>query len=227
MMQRLSPKHRANRSGVTLIEILVVLVIIVGTFSLTISVVNLLTYSDLNGEASRLASTIEHIYGRAAINGQRYRLVIDLDENAYWAECSEENVPLPDELMAPGMGEESEASQRLGRYAEDDEEADPFGLNLANTFDDCTEELIPRRQLSGRVIIDSVMTTHQREPWNEGQASIEFFPDGFVEPSMIWLGIEDSDGAVTLTINPMTGRVRTFSERLDVPNDFLDEEEDR
>jgi hypothetical protein len=205
---------------------LVVLVVIVGAFGLSISVVGLLTFSDLNGEAARLASTIQHIYGRAAINGQRYRLVIDLDDNAYWAECSDEDVPLPGDLMSTGM-EDSAASQRLGRYDEDDEEADPFGLNLDNTFDDCTEELIPRRQLTGRVVLDSVMTTHQREPAIEGQATIEFFPDGFVEPSMVWLTIDDAEAAVTLTIQPMTGRVRTFTERLEVPSDFLEVEEDR
>ncbi len=81
--------------------------------------------------------------------------------------------------------------------------------------------------MTGRVIVDSVMTTHQREPWEEGQATIEFFPDGFVEPAMIWLSIEEKDAATTLTISPMTGRVRTYSERLEVPRDFLEEEEAR
>ena len=44
---------------------------------------------------------------------------------------------------------------------------------------------------------------------------------------MIWLAIEDGDATVTLTIQPMTGRVRTVTERLEVPSDFLEVEEDR
>ena len=215
------------RSGLTLAEILVVLVIIVGMFVAVISVVNVLGQGQLRGASSRLATTIEYIYGRAAINGVRYQLVIDLDENTYWAECSEEMITLSPGIMGGTVGED-DSSERPARYDDDDDEADPFGMNLTASWDDCTDELVPSRSVRDGVVIDSVMTTHQSEPYVEGTATIGFFPNGFVEPSVIWLREEDNeDAGMTLFVEPMTGSVRIETGLAEVPDDFLEVEEDR
>ena len=209
----------------TLIEMLIVLLIAATLMGLaTVSVRNI-TNADLNGAALRLANTITFIYGRAAINGMRYQLVLDLDENRYSAECSEAEVALPDELISASfVGDESEERHR---YEDDDEEADPFGLNLDQLFDDCSEPLIPVRTLRDGVVFDSVMTSHQTEPFEEGQTTIAFFPNGFVEQSIIWLKEADGDAAITLLDNPMNGRVRIESGHVEMSEDFHEVEEDR
>ena len=204
-----------------------VLVIIVGMFVAAISVVNVLGQSNLRGASSRLATTIEYVYGRAAINGVRYQLVIDLDGNAYWAECSEDMIVLSEGLSGGTVGED-DSSERPSRYDEDDEEADPFGMNLEASWDDCSDDLVPSRTLREGIVIDRVLTTHQTEPYIEGTATIGFFPNGFVEPSIIWLREEEhEDAGMTLFIEPMTGTVRIESGLAEVPDDFLEVEEDR
>lgn len=203
------------------------LVIIVGMFVAMVSVVNVVGQSQLRGASSRLATAIEYVYGRAAINGVRYQLVIDLDENAYWAECSEDMITIAGGLVGGTVGEDDSA-EKPSRYDDDDDEADPFGMNLGASWDDCSDDLVPRRQLREGVQIDRVMTTHQSEPYEEGTATIGFFPNGFVEPSIIWLrDDENEDAGMTLFVEPMTGSVRIESGLADLPDDFLDVEEDR
>lgn len=220
-----TPGAAAVRRGITLIEILVVLAIIVGIFGATFATLSVMTAGELRGATARLASTIEHIHGRSAINGMRYQLVLDLDTNTYWAECSEENIALEAGMAGGVVGEE--ASNEFLRYDEDDEEADPFGMNLTQVWDDCTEPLIPTREVRSGIVIDRVLTTHQLDPYEEGVATIGFFPDGSVEQSIIWLKEDDGEAGMTIFIQPITGRVTVKRGVQDIPRDFFDVEEDR
>lgn len=209
----------------TFIEILVVLTLVAGIMLASLSVVTLLSFGTLEASSLRITGAIEQTYGRAAINGQRYQLVIDIDNNEMWAECSEENVPLPSEIMTGNFG------VRFGEEGSDahfDAEpfADPFNLSMYTQFDDCSDSFLPRQSLEGDVVFDSVMTTHQQEPFVEGIATIGFFPDGFVEPSIIWIREGDGDNVITLRIEPMTGAVSIEPGRMEIPDDFLDIEED-
>lgn len=209
----------------TLIEILIVLLIMASALGVATLSIRNLSNAELKGAALRLSGTITYIYGRAAINGMRYQLVIDLDENAFWAECSEQEIALPQELVSANS---LDATGRADlRFQDDDPEADPFGLNLARSFEDCSEPLIEHRTLPSGIVFDSVMTAHQVEPFEEGQTSIAFFSNGFVEPSMIWLREEDGETGITLSINPMNGQVTIETGLADVPDDFHQVEEDR
>jgi prepilin-type N-terminal cleavage/methylation domain-containing protein len=231
-----------SRPGMTLIEIIVVLTIVAAMMAMAAYSLATVTDARLRGAALRLSGTITHIFGRSAINGTRYQLVIDLDTNEYWAECSEVEVPLGMEMTdarehdaaaeeSATEGEESSGSvmntNHRRRWESDDDEADPFGLNLQNTFDDCTEDLIPRRTLPDGLEFDSVMTTHQTDPFESGQATIAFFSNGFVEQSIIWLRETDGEGAMTLLVHSMTGRVTIVNGHSDIPDDFLEVQEDR
>lgn len=221
-----SPGYR-QRPGMTFIEILVVLTLVAGIMLASLSVITLLSFGALESSSLRITGAIEQTYGRSAINGQRYQLVIDIDSNEMWAECSEVNVPLPSEVMTGSLG------VRFGEEGSDDlldaePFSDPFNLSMYTQFDDCTDSFLPRQSLEGDVVFDSVMTTHQRQPFVEGIATIGFFPDGFVEPSIIWIreGDADSDNVITLRIEPMTGAVSIEPGRMEIPDDFLDIEED-
>jgi len=233
-----------QRSGITLIEMLVVMVIIMAAFGAMISLVSVLGASRLRSASSRTATAIEYIYGRAAINGIRYQMVFDLDTDEYWVECSEENIDLPSRMLEEDEPDEDdgpsieEGARRFARYDADDEEADPFALNQSALWDDCTEHLIPRTSIPDRfegVELHAVMTTHQEEPFEVGRATIGFFPNGFVEPSIIWLREAEDEGepfndeaaAMTLIIEPMTGGVRIVTGYAEVPDNFLEVEVDR
>lgn len=210
------------RPGFTLAEMLVVLALIAGLFVAGVSSFTLLGANNLRGATSRLVSSMEHIYGRSAINGMRYQLIIDLDSNRYWAECTEDRAVLSAEQTRGTDGTEAQQN----RY--DDEEEDPFGMNLSALWDDCTEDLIPKQHVREGVRIERVLTTHQDDPYETGQASIAFFPNGFVEQSIIWLrSIDQPDAGMTLFVEPMTGAIRVERGLAEIPDDFYDVEEDR
>lgn len=217
---------KSLRPGITLMELLVVLVIVVGMFVAMISVTAVVGQANLRGEAQRIASTVEYVYGRAAINGTRYQLVLDLDNNTFRAECTDEAMALAQDMADGTVGEDRTTTSN--RYDDDDDEADPFGLDLQDAWDDCSDALVNERTLRDGIQLVKVHTTHQRDPYEEGQATIGFFPNGFVEPSIIWISEKSSDEAgMTLFIEPMTGSVRIEAGLAEVPSDFHDIEEDR
>jgi general secretion pathway protein H len=242
------------RAGMTLIEIVVVLVIVAGIVGSIVVMSTLMTFSDISRAAMTLSRTMQHTYGRAAVNATRYRLVIDLDEHRYWVECSDENPPVvyeeDEETFARRFSRSDfydfgSGLDRFGTRGVRDSEVepyDPFNLNLEAMFDDCSEELVPTRLASGDpadsrganargIVFDSVLTAHRREPATSGRIEVNFFPDGFVEPTYIWLAkVVDGGGdgpVATITIEPMTGQVFVETRRLEVPRNFAQVEEAR
>ena len=200
--------------GFTLAETVVVLAIMAGVIAATTSVVGRLSNAKLRSEAMRVSGALRMVYGRAAINGMRYQVTFDVDANAYSVECSEENVVV-----------DPEASERRSSRFEDDREADPFGLGAGSaSLQDCSEPLLERRNLQRGVEVDRVLTIHDRDPVDVGEATIAFFPNGFVERSLIWL--KQGEAYLTLSIEPMSGRVIVHPGELDIPDDFFAVEED-
>ncbi|MCA9565317.1 MAG: prepilin-type N-terminal cleavage/methylation domain-containing protein [Myxococcales bacterium] len=239
-----APKGGIHRRGVTLIEMIVVLAIVAAVLASAVVSMSVIGSTNLGGDASRLATTFEFVYGRAALNGIRYRLVIDLDTNEYWAECTPDDVAIADQMSTGSLGNdtgqvadselERGARDRFQRYDDDEDEGDIFNLNLNQMFDDCSEPLLERRSLRNGIEFAQVMTTHQTEPYLAGQATVAFFPNGFVEPTIIWIRqtpegdeSEEDAPAMTLFVKPMTGSIRIERGMSEVPRDFHDVEEDR
>jgi prepilin-type N-terminal cleavage/methylation domain-containing protein len=221
-----APRRAARtreRRGLTFVEIMIVMTIAAIISAVAISSISSVTNNRVRAEALRLSGAMRMVYGRAAINGLRYQFVFDIEANAYRVECSSENV-----LIEPPQDEDRAERRRTSRYADDDQEADPFGLgSSAPTLDDCSEDLLEAYTLRDGVRLRGVLTTHDSEPVTSEQNGIAFFPNGFVERSMIWIESDDERTVVTLTVDPMTGRVRIWGEDLDVPEDFFSVEEDR
>lgn len=210
--------------GITLLELMVAITIVAGLLAISLYAVAQISSAGLRAEAMRVSGALRLVYGRAAINGTRYQLIIDLDSETYWAECSDEQVALVNQNEADAV---TSFSERARRYDSDDEESDPFGLGdgAVAGFDDCSEPLLGRRTLRRRVGIERVLALHQEDVAEEGQTAIGFFPNGYVERTMIWL--RDASGSmITLTIEPMTGRVRVHAGDLEVPEDFFEVEEE-
>ena len=204
-----------SQRGLSLVEMLVVLAIMAALMMISVSAFGPVKHSQLRAEAMRVSGALRMVYGRAAVNGLRYQVTFDLDANSFSVECSPENV-----LLDP----EDDGEDRPF-YANDDE-ADPFGLGSSPpTLLDCSEPLLSPTTMRHDVEILRVLTTHHREPAEDGTATIAYFPNGFVERSLIWIGYDDGM-VLTLSVDPMTGRVFIYPEDVDVPEDFFEVEED-
>jgi hypothetical protein len=194
---------------------LVVLAIMAALMLISVSAFGPLKHSQVRAEAMRMSGALRMVYGRAAVNGLRYQVSFDIDANSYSVECSPENV-----LLDPDDDDDDRPF-----YAEDTE-ADPFGIGVSPpTLLDCSEPLLNPTALRHDVEILRVLTTHHREPVEDGIATVAYFPNGFVERSLIWIGHEDGM-VLTLSVDPMTGRVFIYAKDLDVPEDFFEVEED-
>lgn len=203
-----------SQRGLTLVEILVVLAIMAALMAISFSAFGPLEHSQIRAEAMRMSGALRMVYGRAAVNGLRYQVTFDLDANSFSVECSEENV-----LIDPEEDDDD-------RPFYEDDEADPFGLGVsAPTLMDCSEPLLPLTLMRHDVQILRVLTTHHRSPVETGTATVAYFPNGFVERTLIWIGMEDGM-VLTLSVDPMTGRVFIYPEDLEVPEDFFEVEED-
>ena len=72
--------------GFTVLELMVVIAIVLFVSAAVVASVQSLRQASLSTQADRLAVSIRYLYDLAALNNTVYRLVIDMDSNAYWGE---------------------------------------------------------------------------------------------------------------------------------------------
>lgn len=214
-------------AGVTLVEILVVLVVVAGILGAGISMMGLLTQSHLKEETMRMTSAIQYTYSQAALNNTPYRLVIDLDNNQYYTEMSESRVVMReasqelDEGLLPEEVRQMEADRRSRRsdlFRE--EEDDPFGISRRVGYQRADDAVIEPRTLGNGIEFYSVHTANMARPVTRGRAAINFFPNGFQQQAIIILIEPESEAKFTLITEPLTGRVRLYSGERSSPDDF-------
>ncbi len=202
----------------TLIEIMIVLTIVASVMGLTAFSMSGLTASKVRSEAMHVAGAIRYVYGRSAINGVRYQLTFAVGGNTLSVQCSEKNIPVA------AADADKEPTKR--EKETEDAEANPFGIASAGaSMAACDDKVMRDFALKDGVTIARVLTSHDEEPVESGSATIGFFPNGFVERSIVWVKGADG-GYFTLLIDPMSGRVRVKPGDLEVPDDFFEVEED-
>jgi hypothetical protein len=217
----------------TIIEILVVLMIMAGLAALSLNAVGALSATDLRDDAMRLTSAMKYTWTRAAVNGAQYRMVIDLDSGEYHTEVtdalvvreapasagSEEGV-LPEEAQERENRKSASASNLFG------EESDPFGIHRAPTYEQVEAGALKARAFKSGVKVYEVHVAYQDRPITSGKIAINFFPDGFQQPVIIVLSNEEGDDFYSLVNEPLTGRVKLYSERIEDRDMLMHGEDD-
>ncbi|RAL22817.1 hypothetical protein DL240_07950 [Lujinxingia litoralis] len=224
-------RHRCAR-GMTLIEILVVLVIVAGLMGAGISMMGVLTKSKLRDEAMRLTSVIKYAYNQAALNNTQYRLVLNLETGEYFTEMSEAPVvaPQPDDDFAEGLlPEEARALEEEHRQNKrslfDESEDDPFGVSRRVGYERAEEAVVKLTSLRNGIEFESVRLAGRELPLTRGRAALRFFPNGFQQEAVIVLR-DESGGRYSLVTEPLTGRVRIYSGDWEPEGDFGEVERD-
>jgi len=207
--------RRRRASGMTLVEIGVVLAVAALMLAVAIPAFSSVTRAQLRQRTGQLAGAIRSLYGSAAISGRTCRLVFDLDANAYWSECAKTNVRLARE------GERSRGGARVAEPDEtlqprenmSDEERERAELAQKSAFAPSPD--VPKTELGGSVRFTDVWVQHQPERYTTGRSFLYFWSSGLTEDAAIHLA--QGDDVFSLIVSPLTGRVRIAGEREDAP----------
>ena len=228
-------RRRPRQGGYTLLEVLAVAAIAVGLVAVSGVGIRRLRQSDLRTASAKLAGAIRFTYDRSVTTGKYYRMVIDLDQKTYWPEVSDDRFylvrgrsrpPSEDEAADPnqptptakpggaGMGSilgmlGGGGSGTPGNVAA------KVGAGKVRFAPEATTSKQRSAPLQG-VSITSVWTARFDEPVTQGRAYLYFYPEGMTERAIIHLA-DTSDGAYSLVVHPLTGRVQIVGGRVDLP----------
>jgi general secretion pathway protein H len=208
---------RPTRAGLTLIEIMVVIVIVALGASAASMGIGALSKTHLRSACVRLLAVSRYAYHRALTNGTTVRLTLDLQEGTMELSEAEGRVSLV----------RSDAPLRVEAEREDGVDpgaaVDPWAVARARL--DRPDVLImppspfsPIRTPSGKVMdrfkkrpvgedirIVRVVVAHEAAPREEGQTDLFFFPSGMTQHAVIQLA-DRSDTIYSVEIHPLTGR---------------------
>ncbi len=215
------PAVVASRAGFTLIEIVVSLFIVGLILGVVISRMDTMLSWDMKAASNKMASTIRYLYNKAATEGLYIRLVLDLEEQAYWVEATtdpfvistgEEGRAREGKQEAPEAPAEEGAAEEGAAEApaegEGTEEGAPQQLKPKEAvFSQVDSYLLRPVKLPDSVFFKDVYVEHRPDAVEGGQESIYFFPNGFVEHAVINLRNEDDDVNYSLETNPVSGKV--------------------
>jgi general secretion pathway protein H len=158
--------------------------------------------------------------------------VLDLDNNKYWAERSDERMYLVrGKEESPGKGKAFDQEAADKKKAEEEakekeryENSNQLAASLQpppkprrakfQTFKDAA---LPVVTMKATKLFD-MYTPRQREPYTTGKAYLYFFPDGHTERAVIRLN--DGDEFYSLVVHPLTGRVEVRPGKYEIPRDF-------
>jgi general secretion pathway protein H len=201
----------------TLIEITIALAIAGLMVAVAIPAVGNVTRAALREKAGQLAGAIRSMYGATAIAGKSCRIVFDLDEGSYQAECAKGSITLSrdGERSQNGVREATKEEELVASAAEKEglspEEQTKLELLRKGAFAPSSE--VPPTTLGSQVRFDGVWVSHQPERYVGGKAYLYFWPSGLTESASVQLA--QGDDVYSLVVSPLTGRVRVSVGRVD------------
>jgi len=227
------------RAGITLMELLLVIVLVAGLAAVSAYGLGIIGQADTRGEALRLSSIIRYVYNEAVTQNRTLQLVIDLDDGSLRVDELNVNGGISDdELRGTSLAmERGEEEDTFEKFRENDgsplDEEDEEFVALQRSEHDGPMIDEEDRQLKEGVFFLGVMTSHHEQLQTEGVATINFFPSGFVERTIIYVGNEEAKssedleegGAYTLLVNPLTGQSTIKPGRVPIEEKFFEEEE--
>lgn len=236
--------RRQRERGLTLIELVVAMSILMLLVTLTVVSAEALTGAKAKSAASELSGTIRSLYDTASLTGRTCRLVFQLPGEreeggavTYSAECATGAVTTSrdrDEVLRQAReesGERERGSDRDRRRREDAEadrgrsrDGEPSLQDLmavekervesAARFQGFQDTQVKPRTFPSSVQL-SVWTRHQREPARNGAAYLYFFPQGFTEQAQIT--VRQGSNVWTISVAPLTGKTSVVDRELEVP----------
>ncbi len=219
------PDPRRSRSprGLTLLEILIVIGILVLILGLGVAGFDRIGGVRLRNETNRVAAAVRFTFNRAVSLGLYMRMVIDLDGESYTVEASEtptflrERKPGDDDAQDDPDAPAADSKSSRGRGGDDAAASAAKASERRARF--VKDDVIGTQKLEGGAAFDGVTVAGQSDPTTSGKAYIHFFPNGWAEPAVIHT--TDGEGTYfTLQVNPLTGKVTNKPGKIDPPREF-------
>jgi type II secretory pathway pseudopilin PulG len=221
-MERTVDKLRRRRAGLTLIELVIVVSLLALMVTIVVpSVINIIG-ANLRSTAGEVAGAIRFTYDLAARKNVPFRLVFDLDEQAYWVESASEKYLLDREKVEVSEGRvdedaELEKQQKRSRrfidrsYIEGGEMWQPKGKPSFSAF---AGRYTKKKPLPDDIVFQDVWVAHQDDRVTAGLAYLYCFPTGMTERAVIHIG-DDAEDVYTLVVEALTGVVRIYPEYIE------------
>lgn len=216
--RRRSLRRAAERSdrGLTLIEITIALMIVGLLMFVAVPSIEAVVGIRARETASKISGAIRYMYGHSALTGKVCRIVFDMDERAWWTECTEDRFVVSREKEQSRQGGRVEEEERPPlEKANDEFEALKIKVQKKADFTAFTDAEMKRQLLPDGADV-AVWTPKQREKYVQGKAYLYFFPQGHTEKALIYV-MNGDDDVYTLSVSPLNGRVKVVSQELPVP----------
>lgn len=213
----------ARSRGFTIIEILVVLAIVAGFFSIVANVFRTSFHSESRRFGRQLQGVIKFYYNQSILTGKTYRLVVAFPEGEGQPPITVEVSDGPFVRAAnPVDGDEAEDEDEI--VPEDvvetsDESADgdmegtapqppPMPTLVSPTkanFTPVTGGIGATTKIPKRVLLRRACVPGVEKPIEEGPVHIYFYPNGSMDAATIVFGNDDESKLMVLITNPITG----------------------
>src|SRR5436190_11968483 len=223
---------RTGERGLTLIELVVAMSIVILLITMTVFSANALTGQRAKSTAAELAGTIRSLYDTASLTGKTCRLVFQLPaerepdgEVRVSAECAQGAVTTSrdrEEVLRQARIDSDKLRKETARDRERRDEAEANRQRRRGDDEQDVQALMAEEK--GRVeaaaryegfedtkvkphalpssLRLSVWTRHQREPARSGVAYLYFFPQGFTEQAQVT--VRQGSNAWTIPVAPAT-----------------------
>ena len=236
-MQNAHPRvFLRNTKGLTLIELVVVVVILGAIAAIGVQRIGPIIASRQKSEIREFGHIWEVLYQEALLRGEAYRLILNLDEHSYHVRrevmpesetsIDFQTVDLLSNLRTKGEQkrrkeeEQDEESKSLQEEYEEDslrQSGDLQELFYKSLFHDSegnvrlalpTEfpSLGETRTFSNGLLFKEIITPN--DSFNEGEVAIRFSPRGGSDFAVVYLVREDDGAIFTVFLNPNTGQVK-------------------
>lgn len=205
----------SKEKGITLIELVVAIAIIAFMFGVVVIAYNG-SDANLKDFSAKLQGTIRYTYNEAAIKGLYYRLRINLDEQTIQVESTELNSILS--FLDSKHNEESSQEQKKEEDALSEEEKTAEDTAKQNAFVAENSFLLKPLKLPSSIKIKDVFVEHEETKVENGEVSIYFFPQGWVEKTVINLCNEDESKCYSVEVFSPTAKSKIREEYYELQN---------
>lgn len=207
-------RARRRREGMTLIEMMIVVVLIALAATGVTYSLGALTRTHLRSACMRVAAGARYAYNRAISQGTTVRLTFDLGASTMGFEEAHGSITLARTTDSRREDIERDAEEGVDSAAVDPWEAARARLEDtlrpsfgASPFSALEGRRYEAAELADGVRITRLWTPHEAEPREEGTGHIYFFPNGQTENAVLWVS-DGSDRVFSVEIHPLTGRAR-------------------